>query len=88
MRAPTPNQKLLSRVKLFWIRVEDGLQGCGLYHSYGVNLGEKKAAENRTDGVWSYRLGLWKKTGDNSTNYYRHVVRFMETTGQMYEIIG
>lgn len=38
MRAPMPNQKLLSRVKLFCIRVEDGLQGCGLYHSYGVNL--------------------------------------------------
>lgn len=31
--APTPNQKLLSKVKLFWIRVEDGLHGCGLYHS-------------------------------------------------------
>ena len=33
MRAPTPNQKLLSSVKLFSIRVEDGLHGWGLYHS-------------------------------------------------------
>lgn len=38
MRAPIPNQKLFSKVKLFCTRVEDGLHGCGLYHSYGVNL--------------------------------------------------
>lgn len=42
MRAPTPNQKLLSKVKLFCMRVEDGLHGCGLYHSYGVNLQDNK----------------------------------------------
>lgn len=38
MRAPIPNQKLLSKVKLFCMSVDDGLHGCGLYHSYGVNL--------------------------------------------------
>lgn len=42
MRAPMPNQKLLSRVKLFCMRVEEGLHGCGLYHSYGVNLQHKE----------------------------------------------
>lgn len=42
MRAPMPNQKLLSRVKLFCMRVEEGLHGCGLYHSYGVNLQHRK----------------------------------------------
>lgn len=42
MRAPMPNQKLLSNVKLFCTRVEDALQGCGLYHSYGVNLIDKQ----------------------------------------------
>lgn len=43
-----PNQKLLSRVKLFCIRVEDGLQGCGLYHSYGVNLQGHSVGEENT----------------------------------------
>lgn len=33
MRAPTPNQKLFSRVKLFSTTSESGLQGWGLYHS-------------------------------------------------------
>lgn len=33
MRAPTPNQKLFSKVKLFSTTSESGLQGCGLYHS-------------------------------------------------------
>lgn len=47
MRAPTPNQKLFSKVKLFCIRVEDGLHGCGLYHSYGVNLKDKNRKEER-----------------------------------------
>lgn len=46
MRAPTPNQKLLSKVKLFCIRVEEGLHGCGLYHSYGVNLEDNKGTES------------------------------------------
>lgn len=45
MRAPMPNQKLLSRVKLFCMRVEEGLHGCGLYHSYGVNLQHKNNKE-------------------------------------------
>lgn len=38
MRAPTPNQKLFSRVKLFSTTSESGLQGWGLYHSQGLNL--------------------------------------------------
>lgn len=38
MRAPTPNQKLLSRVKLFSTTSESGLHGWGLYHSQGLNL--------------------------------------------------
>lgn len=45
MRAPMPNQKLLSRVKLFCMSVEEGLHGCGLYHSYGVNLQHKNNKE-------------------------------------------
>lgn len=49
MRAPTPNQKLLSKVKLFCMRVEDGLHGCGLYHSYGVNLEDNKRTERRRE---------------------------------------
>lgn len=38
MRAPTPNQKLFSRVKLFSTTSESGLHGWGLYHSQGLNL--------------------------------------------------
>ena len=38
MRAPTPNQKLFSKVKLFSTTSESGLHGWGLYHSQGVNL--------------------------------------------------
>lgn len=57
MRAPMPNQKLLSRVKLFCMRVEEGLHGWGLYHSYGVNLQHRKgnisemSFANRQDGT-------------------------------------
>lgn len=38
MSAATPNHKLFNKVKLFSITSDEGLQGCGLYHSYGVNL--------------------------------------------------
>ena len=35
---PTPNQKLLRRVKLFSTTSDPGLQGWASYHSYGLNL--------------------------------------------------
>lgn len=38
MREPTPNQKLLRRVKLFSTTSEPGLHGWASYHSYGLNL--------------------------------------------------
>lgn len=38
MREPTPNQKLLRRVKLFSTTSDPGLQGWASYHSYGLNL--------------------------------------------------
>lgn len=39
IREPTPNQKLLRRVKLFSTTSDPGLQGWASYHSYGLNLG-------------------------------------------------
>jgi len=37
MRVPTANQKLFDSVKMFSRTLLSGLQGCGLYHSYGLN---------------------------------------------------
>lgn len=39
IKEPTPNQKLLRRVKLFSTTSDPGLQGWASYHSYGLNLG-------------------------------------------------
>lgn len=39
IKEPTPNQKLLSRVKLFSTTSDPGLHGWASYHSYGLNLG-------------------------------------------------
>lgn len=38
IKEPTPNQKLLRRVKLFSTTSDPGLQGWASYHSYGLNL--------------------------------------------------
>lgn len=42
IKEPTPNQKLLRRVKLFSTTSEPGLQGCASYHSYGLNLATRQ----------------------------------------------
>lgn len=42
IKEPTPNQKLLSRVKLFSTTSDPGLQGWASYHSYGLNLGSRQ----------------------------------------------
>lgn len=42
IREPTPNQKLLRRVKLFSTTSDPGLQGWASYHSYGLNLGTRQ----------------------------------------------
>lgn len=41
IKEPTPNQKLLRRVKLFSTTSDPGLQGWASYHSYGLNLGTR-----------------------------------------------
>lgn len=43
IKEPTPNQKLLRRVKLFSTTSDPGLQGWASYHSYGLNLGMRQA---------------------------------------------
>lgn len=42
IKEPTPNQKLLRRVKLFSTTSDPGLQGWASYHSYGLNLGKRQ----------------------------------------------
>ena len=42
IKEPTPNQKLLKRVKLFSTTSDPGLHGCASYHSYGLNLGTRQ----------------------------------------------
>lgn len=42
IKEPTPNQKLLRRVKLFSTTSDPGLQGWASYHSYGLNLGTRE----------------------------------------------
>lgn len=41
IKEPTPNQKLLRRVKLFSTTSDPGLHGWASYHSYGLNLRKK-----------------------------------------------
>lgn len=45
IKEPTPNQKLLSRVKLFSTTSDPGLQGWASYHSYGLNLGLREVGK-------------------------------------------
>lgn len=45
IKEPTPNQKLLRRVKLFSTTSDPGLQGWASYHSYGLNLGTRQEIE-------------------------------------------
>lgn len=46
IKEPTPNQKLLRRVKLFSTTSDPGLQGWASYHSYGLNLGIRQKIGN------------------------------------------
>lgn len=76
IRAPIPNQKLLSKVKLFCIRVEDGLHGCGLYHSYGVNLEDSKRIERKKEKKKKRNLNLWWMCCSSSWHWRTPVMHF------------